>query len=270
MQKGVLELLRQAGVRIRVGERSYRPSLDLPDVDAKLLKHQNVIEMLQMGSRDLGFAGADWVREMGADLVELLDTGLDPVRLVAAAPPGWRPEAGRRVVVASEYAVATRDWIGSQSFSARFIRSYGATEAFPPEDADVIVDNTATGTTLRGNGLVVLDELARSSTRLYANPDALKDPRKGKRLEDFALLIGSALEARARVMLEVNVSLEDLDGVVAALPAMREPTVARLHQGGGYAVRAAVPRKGLPELILRIRRKGGSDLVVTQPVQIAR
>jgi len=86
MQAGVLALLADAGIEIRMGDRSYRPALSWPGFAAKLLKPQNVVEMLHAGSRDVGFAGADWVAELDADLVELLDTGLDPVQVVAAAP----------------------------------------------------------------------------------------------------------------------------------------------------------------------------------------
>src|SRR2546429_3036154 len=86
MEQGVLTLLGDAGIRIRPGARGYRPDVSLPDTEAKILKPQNVVEMLALGSRDLGFAGADWVAELEADVVELLHTGLDPVQGVAAAP----------------------------------------------------------------------------------------------------------------------------------------------------------------------------------------
>jgi len=273
MQAGVLALLGDAGVGVRLAERSYRPRLAWAGFEAKLLKPQNVVEMLQAGSRDVGFAGADWVVEMEADLVELLDTGLDPVRVVAAAPSattaGGELQAGRRsLVVASEYVRLSRAWIEREALEASLVRSYGATEAFPPEDADVIVDNAATGATLRRNGLVVVDTLMRSSTRLYANRAALADESKAARIRDFAVLLESALEARNRVMLELNVSEDAFEGVIAALPCMRRPTVARLHGEAAYSVRAAVPREGLPELLVRLRGLGATDLVVAQPRQI--
>ena len=275
MQAGVLNLLSQAGVDVLLGERGYRPSLSLPGFDAKLLKARNVVEMLHAGSRDVGFAGADWVAELDADLVELLDTGLDPVQVAAAAPASLLDADGalptnRRLVVASEYARLTEEWIADQPFDAAYARSYGATEVFPPEDADLIVDNVATGVTLRENGLVVVATLMRSTTRLYANRDALADPARSGPVQDLTLLLASVLEARTRVMLELNVSADDFDGVVSALPCMREPTVSRLHGGDGYAVRAAVPRRGLPELLVSVKALGATDLVVSQPRQIVR
>lgn len=272
MQDGVMTLLSDAGMRVRTFDRGYRPSFSVPGVEAKLLKPQNVVEMLHAGSRDVGFAGADWTAELDAHLTELLDTGLDPVKVVAAAPKellrNGRLPSDRTLVVASEYVELARRWIEKQPFEATFVRSYGATEAFPPEDADLIIDNTATGATLRSNGLEIVDVIMESSTRLYANPAALEDASLGSRIEDLVLLLRSVLDGRSRVMLEVNVAQEDLADLIEILPCMRRPTVSRLHGDQGYAVRAAVPRSALPELLLEARAKGATDLVVTRPSQI--
>lgn len=272
MYEEVTRLLADAGVRVRVGERAYRPQLSLAGVETKILKPQTIVEMLDRGSRDVGFAGADWVAEKQANLVEVLDLGLDPVRLVAAAPRellvDGRLPTGRPLVVASEYERLTRAWIAEQGLNATFVRSYGATEVFPPEDADCIVDNTSTGSTLRANGLEIFALVMRSSTRMYAHPASLDDPDKRARIEHIAMLLRSVIDARSRVMLEINVSADDLERLCAALPCMREPTVSPLHGGAGYAVKAAVPRDQLPELIPVLKRNGGTDLIVTTLSQI--
>lgn len=265
MESAVLTLLTDAGIRVRPGARGYRPDVSLAGAEAKLLKPQNIVEMLALGSRDAGFAGADWVAELQADVIELLDTELDQVQIVAAAP-GELPD--RRVVVASEYERLARAWIADRRLAADFVRSYGATEVFPPEDADVIVDNTATGATLEANGLRVVDVLMQSSTRLYANRHALDDPTRRRRIEDLVLLLRSVLDARRRVMLEVNASAECLDAVVAALPAMRRATVSPLFGNNGYAVKAAVPRDVLPLVIPAVKAAGGTDVVVSRLAQI--
>ena len=267
----IATLLRDAGIPLTFGGRGYRPTVAMDDTEAKLLKPQNIVEMLAAGSRDLGFAGADWVAELDADLVEVLDTGLDRVRIVAAAPTtslanGQLPD--RPLVVASEYERLTRAWVEHRGINARVIRSYGATEVFPPEDADCIVDNTATGGTLAANGLTVVDELLLSSTRLYASRSAWARPTRRARIEDLALVLGAVLEARRRVMIEVNVPAEALDAVVAILPSMREATISRLHADAGFAVKSAVPRSDLARLIPLVRARGGSDLVVSDIAQI--
>ncbi len=271
MEQNVLTLLGDAGIRVRPSARGYRPDVSLPGAEAKLLKPQNIVEMLALGSRDVGFAGADWVAELEADVVELLDTGLDPVQLVAAAPVallegGQLPK--RRLIVASEYERLTRRWISASGLCAEFVRSYGATEVFPPEDADVIVDNTATGATLEANDLAIVAKLMRSSTRLYAHRAALDDPARRRFIDDLVLLINSVLEARRRVMLEVNASAACLDAVVAVLPSMRQATVSRLFGDTGFAVKAAVPRELLPQVIPAVKAAGGTDVVVSTLSQI--
>jgi ATP phosphoribosyltransferase len=271
MQDEVFRLLADAGIRLRADARGYRPQVSVPGIEAKLLKPQNIIEMLHAGTRDLGFAGADWVAELDGELTELLDTGFDPVRLVAAAPEDLLVDGAlprRPLRVASEYRRLTLAWIERRGLDAQFVRSYGATEVFPPEDADLIVDNTATGSTLDANRLTVVDELLRSSTRLFAHPRTLEDRGKRAKIEAIVMLLSAVLEARRRVMLEVNVTAESLERLAAMLPCMREPTIAPLHGGAGFAVKVAVPRDDLPRLIPEIKAHGGTDIVVTALSQI--
>jgi len=271
MCEGVKTLMADAGCPVNTRSRNYRASIALPGFEAKLLKPQGIVEMLAAGRRDIGFAGADWVNELDADLVELLDTGLDTVSIVAAAPEALLVDGrlpSRRLVVASEYARLTQAWIKDKELNATFLRSWGATEVLPPEDADCIVDNTATGSTLEANRLAIIDTLMRSSTRLYANPRALDDPEKRGLIEDFVLLLTSVIEARSRVMLELNVSKEDLDRVVDIVPCMRRPTIASLYGGEAFAVKVAVPRAQLADLIPVLKRAGASDVVVSRIDQI--
>ncbi len=271
MFDGVVKLLSDAGIRIAAGSRGYRPQVSVPGFEAKILKPQNIIEMLHSGTRDVGFAGADWVAELQADLVPIVDTGLDQVRLVAAAPAqvlegGRLPR--RALVVAGEYQHLTTRWIDARGVAGdRFVRSYGATEVFPPEDADCIVDIAASGATLEANGLRIAEEIMRSSTMLYASQSAMADPRKSQRIGDLAMLIRSVIEARGRVMLELNVPEERLEAVVQALPCMRRPTLSALA-GGGYAVKAVVPRDQLPMLIPTLKLSGGSDIVISPIAQV--
>jgi ATP phosphoribosyltransferase len=288
MQAEVLKLMADAGLPVKADDRGYRPVVGAseseadggawkgyarsPRFEAKFLKPQNIVEMIDLGSRDVGFAGADWTRELGSGAVELLDTGLDPVRIVVAAPyallEGGKLPARAGLVVASEYETIAREWISRNAPGATFVRSYGATEVFPPEDADVIVDNCATGSTLKANGLAVIDEIMKSSTRLYASRKAMADPAKREAAESLALLIGSVLEARRRVMIEVNVPASRLAELTAILPFMKSPTVSPLKGGEAFAVRVAAPRSSLAGLIPEIKRRGGSDIVVSELSQL--
>lgn len=271
MQQGVFDLLRDAGIKIDVGNRAYRPTISGAALQPKLLKPQNIIEMLHVGRRDIGFAGADWVAELDADVVEVLDTELDPVRLVVAAPAPVL-EVGefgaRRLLIATEYIELARRWMQSRSLDCQLVRSFGATEVFPPEDADAIIDITQTGSTLAANNLVIAEEIMRSSTRLYASRSALDNPVKRQRIEEIAMLLQSVIDARRRVMVELNVAAARLDKLVALLPAMRQPTIATLTNDSGFAVKVAVPRTELPRLIPTIKAAGGTDIVVSKIAQI--
>jgi ATP phosphoribosyltransferase len=255
MHQGVVQLLADAGIAVTTSARGYRPTISLAGVETKILKPQNIVEMLHTGSRDAGFAGADWVAELSADVVQIIDLGLDPVRIVAAAPRqlvdnGWPPN--RTVRVASEMEAISRRWISAKGMNAEFVRSFGATEVLPPEDADCIIDVAASGATLR----------------LYASRAAMADSAKRRIIENLAMLLESVLAARKRVMLEVNVTADTLAGVIAILPCMRQPTISTLHAGAGFAVKAAVPRELLPTLIPEIKSRGGTDLVVTPLAQV--
>lgn len=271
IQAGVIDLLGAAGLELRSGPRGYRPVPSVPGYEVKLLKPQTIVEMLAAGSRDVGFTGADWVAETDADLIELFDTGLDPVQMVVAAPEsvldgGRLPR--RPLVVASEYPHLTKRWITQRGLDATFVRSYGATEVFPPEDADIIVDITATGETLAANGLVIVEEILSSSTRLYASALAMDSADKKIAIEALVLGVRSVIEARSRAMVELNVIEDELEPVIDILPCMREPTIAYLHGGAALSVKAAVPRSDLALLIPALKERGATDIVVTQLEQI--
>ena len=175
---------------------------------------------------------------------------------VAAATPEFAENglAEALFVIASEYERPTRAWLERRGFQATFVHSYGATEVFPPEDADCIVDNMATGETLQANGLVVVDELMRSSTRLYAHPRALDAPEKrAHRDADPAAALGAgrapagdARQQRRR---------RSPGGGDRGAASMREPTMAPLHGDQGFALKAAVPRADLPRVIPEIKAR---------------
>lgn len=264
IQERTQALLADAGLRVLTDGRSYRPRVSDPSVEAKYLKPQNIPKLVELGAHDCGFTGYDWLIETGAEVVEMLDTGLDPVTLVAAAPEGLGSRLGslgRPVVVASEFENLTRRFVEERGWPYLFIRTFGATEVFPPEDADLVLDLTATGATLRENRLEIVAEVLRSSTRFVASRRALEDHGKRERIEALAMMLRAVLDARARVLVEVNVTAERLDAVVAVLPAMKSPTIQPLSGGQGYAVKAAVPRADLPRVVVALRAAGATDLI---------
>lgn len=265
-QQEVFNLLAEAGLGIRSGEQEYRPACSDPRFEIKLLKAANIPRLVEYGAHDIGITGRDWIEETGADVAELLDTGLLPVRVVAAAPIGSDPFArgsAAPLIVASEYENLTARYMRSRKTEYRYVRTYGATEVFPPEDADLIVDNTASGATLRTNGLEVLDEILASSSRIIANRATLADPGRREIIDELVLLVTSVLEGRRRVLLDMNVPTDRLEAVVKLLPAMKSPTIQPLHGQRGYAVRVAVLREEVHRILPAIRRAGATDILQT-------
>lgn len=267
----IVALLKGAGITIRNSARGYRPTISLTNFDAKILKPRNVISMLVAGARDVGFAGADWLDEMGVELHEVIDTKLNPVQLVVAAPVELLEDGNlpkRHLVIASEYPNMAQRWIESKGIDAEVLTTYGATEVFPPEDADLIIDNTATGSTLRANGLQIIDEIMKSSTRLYASKEAMQNPEIKTQLEDLGLLLDAVLRARGRVMMDLNVASDKLDAVLAVLPSMRQPTISSLSADGWHSVRSAIKRSDLAEVIPKLKTAGACDIVTTSAEQL--
>ena len=255
-------LFSDAGFPISLSDRTYRPTLGADWLDAKIMKPQNVGELLELGSHDAGFTGIDWIQESGADVEEIVDLGFDKVRIVAAVPQDFDEARlrSKKLVVATEYVNLAEAWLKSAGYKYRILRTYGATEVFPPDDADMIIDNTSTGQTLKDNGLNIIGTLLESSTRFVASRFALANPEKRRRVEELAMLFRAVLDGRERVMLEMNIPKEQFESL-ASLPAMRSPTVAPLFADAGYAVKIAVKKNEVPDVIPKLKKLGALDIV---------
>jgi ATP phosphoribosyltransferase len=259
----VIELFSDAGFPINVSDRTYRPMIGAEWLEAKIMKPQNVGELLELGGHDVGFTGRDWIEESGARIEKVLDLGFDTVRIVAAVPADMSEEKlkAKRLKVATEYVNIAETWLKQCGYQYRILRTYGATEVFPPDDADMIIDNTSSGQTLRDNGLRIIATILESSTCFVASLGALADPVKRTRIEELAMLFKAVLDGRERVMLEMNVHKSRFDELVSGLPAMRSPTVAPLYGDDGFAVKIAVKKNEVPAIIPRLKKLGATDIV---------
>ena len=263
IQDGVVRLMTEAGFGMEIDKRVYTPQADDPDMEIKIMKPQNIPQLVELGSHDAGFTGHDWLVETGADVVEILDLGLDPVKIVAAMPGQMlgRDMTKKKLVVASEYCGITEKYLKGKKYDYVLLRTYGATEVFPPDDADMIVDNISTGRTLKEHGLAIVDTILESSTRFIANRKTMEDAEKAEKINTIKLLLQSVLDARQRVMLEMNIPEDRLEDLVAMLPCMKSPTVAPLYGQKGYAVKVAVKRSEVARLIPLLKKLGASDIL---------
>ncbi|MGH3420618.1 MAG: ATP phosphoribosyltransferase, partial [Streptosporangiaceae bacterium] len=212
----------------------------------------------------------DWIAETGADIVSLGElqyskATADPVRVVLAVPESapWRSVADlpEGVRISTELPALTTRYLETHGVKAMVVPSYGATEAKVPDIVDAIVDLTETGSSLRRNGLRILDTLLTSYTELVANTAAHADAAKRAAMEDIALLLRGAIEARGNVLLKLNVPASQLSAVTAMLPAMSSPTITTLARGDMNAVETVVPKRSVNTLIPALKAAGARDIL---------
>ncbi|MDX6274815.1 MAG: phosphoribosyltransferase [Frankiales bacterium] len=272
LERATLELFDAADLAVRRGsDRDYHASIDDPRIDrVRFLRPQEIPQYVEQGLFDLGITGRDWVTETDSDVASLGELSYskataNPVRIVFAVPneAPWKTAADLPdgVRISTEFPALTRRFLEQHGVKAVVVPSYGATEAKVPDIVDAIVDITETGSSLRKNGLRILDTLLTSYTELVANKDAYADPDKRAAMEDIALLLRGAISARARVLLKLNVGAGELHDVLALLPAMSSPTVTALAAGGMHAVETVVAKKGVNTLIPALKSAGARDIL---------
>ncbi|HZB48710.1 MAG TPA: ATP phosphoribosyltransferase [Mycobacteriales bacterium] len=272
LEKATLDLFDAADLGVRRGsDRDYHASIDHPGIDrVRFLRPQEIPQYVEQGLFDFGITGRDWITETDSEVVSLGELQYsratsDPVRVVLAVPreatwqgPADLPEGVR---ISTEFPSLTRRYLERHGVKAVVVPSYGATEAKVPDIVDAVVDLTETGSSLRKNGLRILDTLLTSYTELVANPAAHADPAKRTVMEDVALLLQGAIRARGQVLVKLNVPADRLPDVLAVLPAMSSPTVTRLASGDMNAVESVVPKRGVNTLIPALRAAGARDIL---------
>jgi len=272
LERATLDLFDAADLTVRrSSDRDYHATIDDPRIErVRFLRPQEIPTYVEEGLFDFGITGRDWITETGADVASLGElqyskATTDPVRVVLAVPASvpWQSvtDMPDGVRISTELPALTRRYLEEHGVKAVVIPSYGATEAKVPDIVDAIVDLTETGTSLRRNGLRILETLLTSYTELVANPAAYADPAKREAMEDIALLLRGAIMARGSVLVKLNVSADDLKAVTEILPAMSSPTITSLARGNMNAVEAVVPKRGINTLIPALKAAGARDIL---------
>jgi ATP phosphoribosyltransferase len=272
LERATLELFDAADLTVRrSSDRDYHASIDDPRIDrVRFLRPQEIPSYIERGLFDLGITGRDWITETGARVESLGELKYskatsDPVRVVLAVPEGspWRSvtDLPDGVRISTELPALTGRYLEVNGVKAMVIPSHGATEAKVPDIVDAIVDLTETGSSLRRNGLRILDTLLTSYTELVANVAAYGDADKRAAMEDIALLLRGAIRARRNVLVKLNVHAAELAAVTAILPAMSSPTITSLARGDMHAVEAVVPKRGVNTLIPALKAAGARDIL---------
>ncbi|CVK34583.1 ATP phosphoribosyltransferase [Methanoculleus bourgensis] len=285
LPKGSLEaqtfqLFKEADLEVRRTDRDYNPRINDPRIGkVKILRPQEIPLYVQMGYFDLGISGLDWVQESGADVAEVANlsyskTGDGNVKIVVAVHrdeliddvTAIRP--GSRVT--TEYPRITERFFNEIGVPVRLFASYGASEAKVPDLMDVVVDLTETGSTLKKNGLKIIGQIMESHTALLANHESLRDPEKRKAIEEITTLLLGVIEARHQALLTMNVPSAALDRVIEVLPAMKKPTVSRLHGIDYFSIQTVVQKGLVNGLIPHLKDAGAEDILEIPIAKIVR
>src|ERR1700685_916743 len=253
----------------RASDRDYHASIDDPRIDrVRFLRPQEIPSYLEGGLFDIGITGRDWITETQADIVSLGELQYskatsNPVRVVLAVQDSapWQSVADlpEGIRISTEFPSLTERFLTQHGIKAMVVPSYGATEAKVPDIVDAIVDLTETGSSLRKNGLRILETLLTSYTEFVACAAAYADPAKRAAMEDITLLLKGAIQARGNVLLKLNVAADKLDAVTAMLPALSSPTVTALANAGMNAVETVGPKRGGNTLIPALEADGARD-----------
>ena len=237
--ESVYEPLSDVGISIYLPDRTYFPITNQDDLAFQVVKPQIVSCLLATDKADVGFSGKDWVyeNEVQDKVEEIMDLGFDPVRIVAAIPETYdfQKIISKPVTIATEYQTLSRKWVQDKKIDGTLFRTWGTSEGFVQDNEDsiaqILIDNTSTGSSLKANKLKIVDTLMESSTRMYASKTAMQNPEKRQKIMELKMLFQTVLNARSRVMLEMNVPEDKFDALVKALPSMKSPTVSPLFGG---------------------------------------
>ncbi len=274
LPKGSLEestknLFAKAGWKITSSSRSYKPSIDDPELDGRFVRAQEVSRYVEHGFFDCGLTGLDWIKENESDVVEVCDLIYSKastlksrwVLCVPEASSVTKPEqlAGKRV--ATELVGTVKRYFAAKKIPVEVEFSWGATEVKVPDLVDAIVDITETGSSLRANKLRIVDTLLETNTKLIANKASWANPAKRKKIETIALLLRGALEAGSKVGLKMNAPKKSLDAILAAIPALRNPTISPLSNSDWIALETIIDESVVREIIPQLKSLGAEGIV---------
>ncbi|MCG8544921.1 MAG: ATP phosphoribosyltransferase [Alphaproteobacteria bacterium] len=270
LESATVDLFAQAGWIIRSRSRNYFPSIDDDEITCALVRSQEMGPYVAGGTLDVGLCGIDWIKETQADVEVVSDliyskSSDQPARWVLVAErdsPIQKVEDLEGKVISTELVAYTRRYLEERGINATVEFSWGATEAKVVEGlADAAVEITETGTTIRAHGLRIVCDLLHTHTVMVANKEALADPWKKAKTEQIALMLQSALAARHRVLLKMNVPIEVLDDVTKLLPSLHAPTVNQLTDPAWVAIETVVERRGVRDLIPKLRAASAEGIL---------
>jgi len=270
LESATIELFKKSGWKISVSSRSYFPMVDDEEMRCTLVRAQEMSRLVEMGTLDVGLTGKDWILENNSDVVVIQDliyskASLAPARWVLVVPEdssvrGAKDLEGKKIY--TELVNFTKRYFAERDIKVHVEFSWGATEGKVIEGlCDAVVEVTETGSTLRANGLRIVEELMKTNTQLIANRESYEEPWKREKIEQIALLLQGALRAEGMVGLKMNVPANDLKSVMEILPSITAPTIANLFQTDWFSVETIISEKVVRELIPQLLKRGAVGII---------
>jgi ATP phosphoribosyltransferase len=269
LQETTLRLFEKAGYKIKVSSRSYFPSIDDEDIEVVLFRAQEMSRYVEDGIIDCGITGNDWIEENASDIEKVAElvyakASMRPVRWVLAVPNASKIKSvkdlqGKRV--ATELVKVTEKYLKENGVTAEVEFSWGATEVKCKMGIDAIVEVTETGSSLRANDLKIVDTLCESTTQFIANKDAWKDKWKKEKMSRIAMLLEGAIQAEGKVGLKMNAKKEDVEKIIALLPAINTPTVSQLFDKEWVDIDTVIDEEEVKRLIPDLREAGATGII---------
>jgi len=269
LSQPTLDLFEKAGYNIHGASRSYRPSIDDPELQLRLIRAQEIGRYVDHGFLDCGITGMDWIAENGADVHVVCDLKYskatsNPTRWVLVVPndsPIQSVQDLEGKTIAAEAVGIVERYLENNGVKATVEFSWGATEVKVPELVDAIVDITETGSSLRANNLRIVDVLMESYPQFVAKKESWDDPWKREKIERLGVLLQGALNARDMVGLKLNLPEDKLDQALECLPSLRKPTVSKLTQDGWLALEIVTHERNARDLIPRLKEMGAEGII---------
>ncbi len=269
LQESTISLFTNAGFEVSNISRSYYLSFDDPEIEAVLMRAQEIPRYVQLGVFDAGISGKDWITENRADVEEICELcyakqGLRPVKIVLAVPEKSEIKSVKDLngkIIATELVNLTRDYLKKHRVRCDVEFSWGATEIKAGHLVDAIVEITETGTTILSHGLKIIDVIMESTPRFFANRNAWKNSWKKEKMTRIALLLEGALNASRKVGLKMNAQKKHIPAILKKLPAIKKPTISRLSTKNWYALETIIDKKEAKEIIPELKKLGASGIV---------
>ncbi len=269
LQEATFGLLSKAGFHFSVSSRSYFPSIDDEELEAMLIRAQELPRYVEEGVFDAALTGYDWIIESGVEVVSVSDLiyskqSMRKVKWVLAVHESSSVKSvkdleGKRI--ATEVVNITKNYLAKNKVNALVEFSWGATEVKTPDLVDAIVEVTETGTSLRANKLRIVDVVLESNTKLIANKKSWNDAWKREKIENLAMLLQGAINAGSKVGLKMNLRKGDVNKVLQLIPALRKPTISHLADEQWIALETIIDEEVVRKIIPQLKRAGAEGII---------